>query len=147
MPKSWNDYAKKATTAETGGDFPDIDDGLYNAIIQDVSDMIEDEGNGRFGPSTKFYVTWEFENQDGETVSRRQYIKVADGFLDHHNIHPKSALHKFMSGLGFDMTPPEVEVDPPSWQGMEAKILIENKAPEGGGEVRRNRLLVPVPYS
>ena len=33
MPKSWNDYAKKATTAETGGDFPDIDDENWRVRI------------------------------------------------------------------------------------------------------------------
>lgn len=131
VSQKWRGYAKKGTTS-TGPEFPPIDDNLYDAIIKDVSDPESAADPFKKGETkVQFYLTWEFLNQDDEVVTLRQYITIPPTWIDGDELNEKSNLSLTMAALGFEVEG-EVEVDPESWQGLVARIMVENKENQKG---------------
>ena len=132
MAKSWDDYSGKAKKS-TGGDWPAVADDLYDAIIKDISEP-DGPKPDPFNPDKEkmdFFVTWEFESE-GATTTLRQYITIPETFLSDNVLNENSNMYKVMDALGFDMDDDEIEVDPPWWQGMPARIMVENKTTQKG---------------
>jgi len=126
---SWDQYTKTAEVS-TGGDYPVIDDDLYDAIIQDVSEPTEEPNKFKAKAEdpdmvTRFFVTWELTSGDvPENTTLRQYIGLPPAYLADGYLNEKSTLHKVMTALGFDLSG-RFKVDPPSWQGQEARVMVE----------------------
>ena len=132
---SWDQYTKQAEVS-SGGEFPEVADDLYDAIIQDVTEPRE--GADAFNPGKvkiDFIVKWELtgDNAPPETVLW-QYVTLPEAYLNDGYLSEKSNLYKVMDALGFDMTG-RFTVDPPAWQGLEARVMVENK-PNQQGELR-----------
>lgn len=129
-----NDWSKWEREAEvsTGGDFPEIPDDLYDAMVKDVS--IPETKADPFNEGklrTDFFVTWELTSGDvpaGTTI--RQYISLPDGYANDGYLSEKSKLFEVMQGLGFDMKG-KFRVKPSTWQGMEARVMVESKSKDG----------------
>lgn len=126
-----------AEVSEGGGDFPEIEDGVYTAIIQDVSEEWEEVN--RFKKTdkdpdyvTRQYLTWELTDDEApEGVTLRQYFTIPEG-LKKGFLNKKSNIFATMEVLfGTDYMNGKFQVDLPSWQGMEARLTI--KAPREKG--------------
>jgi len=130
---SWDNYSNKTVTIAAGGDYPEVPDDLYDAMVQDVSDPETrpdpfNEGKEK----TDFFVTWEITSGDvkpGTTL--RQYVTLPEQFMAEGFLNEKSNLYKLMEALGFDLTG-KFKVAPPTWQGMEARVMVENRANKMG---------------
>lgn len=139
MP-GWNDYAKTATPTE-GGDFPEIDDGVYAAMIADVGEPEEREG--QFGHQVQFKMKWELEDfakPNGDAIWLWQWVTLPEGYLEKGNLGKKSNLYALMKALGFDVDAPNVDINPPSWQGMSARIMVVNKGTRSDPAAVRPRI-------
>lgn len=132
MTDAWSKWERDAEVS-TGGDFPEVPDDLYDAMVKDVSEPetkpdIFNEGKDK----TDFFVTWELTSgdvPDGTTL--RQYITLPVEYANSGYLNEKSNLYKVMQALGFDMTG-KFKVRPSTWQGMTAKVLVENKKNQAG---------------
>jgi hypothetical protein len=127
----WNDYAK---TAEVGtSEWPMIPDDVYDAVIADVGEP--ETRPDHFNPDqekTDFWLRWEFTSDElPEGTWLRQYVALPQGFTSNGKLHKKSNLYSVMQTLGFDMEG-KFEVDPPSWQGMTARVIVKNKENQDG---------------
>ena len=126
---SWDTYTKTAEVS-TGGDYPVIDDDLYSAMVQDVSEPTEEPNKFKAKDSdpdmvTRFYISWELTSGDApDGTTLRQYVTLPEAYLSDGYLNEKSNLHKVMTALGFDLSG-RFKVDPPSWQGMEARVMVE----------------------
>ena len=125
---SWEDYARKAQVGG-GGEIPDIPDDLYDAIIKDVSEVAPSTYEGK--EQQRFFITWEITSGDAKGESVRQYVTLPEAYLNDGYVNEKSHLYGVMDGLGFDMTG-QFTVEPWKWQGMEARILLEQKRAKDG---------------
>lgn len=125
----WSTYSKEAEVS-TGGDYPIIDDDLYDAVVQDVSEPAEEPNKFKAKDTdpdmvTRFYVSWELTSGDApEGTTLRQYITLPPVYLEDGYLNEKSNLYKVMTALSIDMSG-RFRVDPPSWQGAEARIMVE----------------------
>lgn len=135
----WND-SRFTREAERGTGFTpaDVPDDLYEARIievgepQDVQDIFAKEP-GKM--KTQFYIQWEIKSDDlEEGTSLRQYMTLPDAYLNSGYLNEKSNLFHLMDALGFDMAA-RFKVDPPSWVGKRARVMVENK-PNKEGEFR-----------
>ena len=132
----WDSYTKDAEKSTGGGDFPDVPDDLYDAMVQDVTDPRT--GPDLFNPGkekTDFIVKWELTSggvPDGTTLW--QYVTLPEQYLENGYLSDKSNLYKVMDALGFDLEG-RFTVNPPEWQGMPARVMVENK-PNKDGELR-----------
>ncbi len=130
---SWANLSKREVTVSSGGDFPEVPDDLYDAMIADVSDpetRPDPFNEGR--DKTDFFVTWEITSGDinpGTTL--RQYVTVPEQFISDGYLNEKSNMYKLMDALGIDMSG-KFRVNPAEWQGAEARIMVENKANQAG---------------
>ena len=137
MP-GWDSYSKTDLPVGTGGDWPDVPDDLYDAVVQDVSEP--EERDDPFNPGktqTQFYVSWELVSDDlPEGTVMRQYINIPAGVLSGAAINEKSHLYETMVGLGLIEADKPVVFHPPSWQGLEARVMVENKERKDGSGSR-----------
>lgn len=129
-----------ATRGE-GGDFPipDVEDGLYRAMIKDVRD-----GTGSWDGKTyqQYLVEWELLDDEGrpygdEEITLLQFVRIPEALVNEGVLYEESNLFLLMEALGCDME--EIVVEPADWQGAEARILVENKTVQSGknaGQVR-----------
>ena len=128
----WEQYTKTAE-ATSGGDWPEIPDDLYEATIIDVSEP--ETGADKFNPGkmrTQFHVVWELDSADlPEGTTRWQYVALPEKYLEDGFLSEKSNLYQLMDALGFDLSG-QFEVDPPSWIGMKARVMVENKIGDDG---------------
>lgn len=130
---SWENWEKAATVLAGSSDIPNVPDDLYDAMIQDVSvpETRPDPFNeGR--DKTDFYLTWEITSGDvpsGTTL--RQYITLPEAYANEGYLSEKSNLYKVMEALGFDLSG-KFRVQPSKWQGMEARVMVENKQTRTG---------------
>lgn len=126
---SWDSYAKTAEVS-TGGEWPEMDDDLYDMIVQDVSEPVTEpnkfkqkDGDPDF--VTRFFITWEITSGNApEGTTLRQYIALPEAYLNEGYLNEKSKLYGVMSALGFDLTG-RFKVNPEDWQGMEARGMVE----------------------
>lgn len=121
---AWDGYTRDAEIG-SGGDFPVVEDGLFEAQIQDITEPRDGtDFNGQ--PCKKFVIKWEIVSEDvaPDTVLW-QYVTLPPKYLEEGVLSEKSNLHKVMTALGFDLSG-RFRVNPPSWQGMEARVLVEN---------------------
>ena len=131
---AWDNYAKDAEQG-TGGEWPEISDDLYPAMIQDISEPATKADPFNAGKEkTDFYITWELYGDVPDGTTLRQWITIPEGYINDGYLSDKSNLFKLMEALGFDLSG-KFRVDPPSWQGMEARVLVENK-PNKDGDLR-----------
>lgn len=134
MTSIWDTYSKDAEKG-TGGDWPEVPDDLYTAMVKDISEPTTEPD--MFNPGkerTQFYITWELESDDlPEGTTLRQYLTIPEGYLNDGYLNEKSGLYKVMEALGYDMNA-RFRVDPRAWQGMEARVMVENQVPKGKGE-------------
>jgi len=134
----WSTYTRDALPVGTGGDFPEIPDDLYDAMIQDVSEP--EERDDPFNPGhrqTQFYVTWELLSDDlPEGTTIRQYLNIPNGVLSGAAINEKSKLYETMQALGLIEADKPVMFNPPAWQGTEARVMVETKARQDGSAGR-----------
>ena len=132
----WDSYTKDAEKSTGGGDFPEAPDDLYDAMVQDVTEPRT--GPDLFNPGkekTDFIVKWELTSggvPDGTTLW--QYVTLPEQYLENGYLSDKSNLYKVMDALGFDLEG-RFTVNPPEWQGMPARVMVENK-PNKDGELR-----------
>lgn len=137
---SWDTYAKTATPSE-GGEYPDIDDGLYLVTLSDVKDP--EERAGLFGMQTQFAIKWEFDDivqSNGDLIWLWQYVTLPQNYLDKGKLEKKSNLFKLMDTLGFDMTSDSILVDPRDWHGTEARLQVVNRGTESDPTAIRPRI-------
>lgn len=122
---AWDSYTRDAEIGSGGGDFPVVEDGLFEAIIQDITEP-RDGTDYNGDPCKKFVIKWEITSEDvaPDTVLW-QYVTLPPKYLQEGVLSEKSNLYKVMTALGFDLAG-RFRVDPPSWQGMEARVLVEN---------------------
>ena len=126
---TWDQYTKDAEVSE-GGSYPVIDDDLYAAMVQDVSEPTEEPNKFKAKDSdpdmvTRFYITWELTSDNvPENTTLRQYITLPEAYLSDGYLNEKSNLHKVMTALGFDLTG-RFRVAPAEWNGMEARVMVE----------------------
>ena len=132
---SWDQYIKEAEVGG-GGEFPEVADDLYDAIIQDVTEPREGPNTYKPGETKlDFIVKWELLGADvPEGAVIWQNITLPQEYLNSGFLSEKSRLYQAMDALGFDMKG-RFTVDPPSWQGLEARVMVENK-PNQQGELR-----------
>lgn len=129
---SWDDYAKTATKSE-GGEWPEVVDDLYDAVIQDVSEPETRPDSFNDGAEkTDFYINWELDTDNAPTL--RQYIVLPPAYLSDGFLNEKSNLYKTMVALGFDLDG-KFTVNPSEWQGMKARVMVENRA-NAKGDIR-----------
>jgi hypothetical protein len=138
----WNDYAK---TAEVGtGEWPEIPDDVYDAIIADVGEP--ETRPDHFNPEvekTDFRLKWELISDElPENTWLYQWVTLPEGFLANGTVHKKSNLYAVMEALGFDMTG-KFEVDPLTWQGMQARAVVKNAETAEGAMRPRIKSLMP----
>lgn len=127
----WDQYTKDAEVG-TGGDIPLVPEDLYDAMVQDVTEPRESTYEGK--AQQRFIVKWEITSGDvPEGTTLWQYITLPDGYLQDGILGEKSNLYKTMKALGIDMEG-RFRVDPPSWQGMEARIMVETRVTAEGKE-------------
>lgn len=128
----WDENAKEAEAGAGGGDFPELEDDMYDAQVGDISEptveTIPVEYQKKGGPTerTRFYVQVEL---DGENVPEdcpplRAYMSIPDGFIKSGTLNEKSTLYKWMVALGYDMTG-RFRVDPREWQGERVRVIVE----------------------
>jgi hypothetical protein len=137
MPDIWDKYAKDATVSD-GGDWPPIDDDIYDATIIDIGEPTTSPN--AFNPDverTTFSVKFELDPEkfDNQTWLYK-WVALSPSFLESGKIHKKSALYEVMTSLGFDMDDPDLHVDPREWIGTEARVVVKNVAPASGGDTR-----------
>jgi hypothetical protein len=117
-----------------GAGLPQIEEGTYNAQINDINDT----ENKRYG-GEQYVVEWalaDLEKEDGSPFTLVQWVNIPDG-LDAGELNPDSNLFKLMEAIGCDMEEPDVS--PQKWLGKKARIWIENKVVKEGdnaGQVR-----------
>lgn len=129
---SWSGKTRDAEVGG-GGDIPNIPDDIYDAIIKDVSEPTTSVYDGK--EREQFYITWELTSGDVVGESVRQYITLPEVYLNEGYLSEKSNLYKVMEALGFDLTG-RFRVDPPSWQGMEARVDLEQERDRNGDPLR-----------
>lgn len=133
----WNDYAKKAVVTE-GGDFPPIDDDIYDATIMDIG--APTTSPNLFNPDverTTFAIKFELDPERFENQTwLYKWVALSPSFLESGKIHKKSALYEVMTSLGFDMDAADLHVDPREWVGTPCRVVVKNLAPQNGGDVR-----------
>lgn len=132
---SWDQYTKQAEVGG-GGEFPEVSDDLYDAIIQDVTEPRTGPDPFNLGKEKiDFIVKWELTSGDvAEGTTLWQYVTLPEAYLSDGYLNEKSNLYKLMEALGFDLGG-RFKVDPPSWQGLTARVMVENK-PDKQGELR-----------
>lgn len=131
---SWNDWSREAEKG-TGGEIPELDDDIYNAMIKDVSEpQTRPDPYNQGKDKTDFYITIEVEKADGEYVDMRYYVALPEAYINDGYLNEKSKLYKLMETLGYDLTG-RFRVNPPEWIGQECRVLVENK-PNKDGEMR-----------
>jgi hypothetical protein len=125
---NWDTYTKTAEVS-TGGDYPEVEDDLYDAVVQDISEPTEEpnkfkqkDGDPDF--VTRFYISWELTSGD-TPATIRQYITLPPAYLSSGALNEKSTLHKVMTALGYDLSG-RFKVNPPEWQGQEARVMVES---------------------
>lgn len=131
---SWSNYTREAEVGGNG-EWPEVPDDLYDARISEISEPRT--GPDQFNPGkerTDFYITWELLSGDAEGVFLRQYVTLPEGFIRDGYLSEKSNLYRIMSALGFDMEG-RFTVDPPSWVGKRARVMVENR-PNKDGDLR-----------
>lgn len=135
---SWDNYAKEAEKG-TGGEWPEVPDDLYDAMVQDVSDP--ETGPDQFNAGkerTQFYITFELVSDElPENTTLRYYVTIPEGYINDGYLSDKSRLYKVMDALGFDMGG-RFTVDPRQWQGERVRVMVENKVSQNSttGEAR-----------
>lgn len=130
---SWDNYTKDAEQGQ--GEWVDISDDLYAAMIKDIGEP--ETKPDTFNPGkerTQFHITWELSGDVPEGTTLRQWVTIPEGYINDGYLSEKSNLFKVMEALGFDLSG-RFRVDPPSWQGLEARVLVENK-PNKDGDLR-----------
>lgn len=134
---SWDQYTNDKAEVGGQGEWPAVPDDLYDAIVKDVSEP--EEQADIFNPGktrTQFYLTWELAGGDvPEGTTLRQYLSLPESYLSDGYVNEKSNLYKTMEALGYDMGG-KFKVDPPSWQGERARVMVENKVGANGGDPR-----------
>jgi len=127
-----NTFVKEA---ETGSGFTPIDvaDDLYDAEIIEIGDPRDVPNNFKDGEmQTQFHIQWALLGDDlPEDASLRQYVTIPDAYINSGYLNEKSNLFHLMEALGFDMKG-RYMVDPPSWLGKKARVMVENKANKEG---------------
>lgn len=129
----WNDYIKDAEVSK-GFEMPTVPDDLYDAQIQEVSDPPTE--NPYKPGEMEFFISWELlSDAVPEGTTLRQYVSIPPQYVQNGYLNEKSNLHKLMEALGFDMSG-RFRVDPTSWQGERARVMVENKPNKDGTELR-----------
>jgi len=131
MP-AWTDYP---STGEVGSSWtpPELGDDLYDAVIDEVSEPFEQpKFDDPSQVEEKFWISWRLTGEDvPEDTTLRQYVAIPPKFRSDGFLSAKANLYLLMDTLGFDLSG-RFEVDPPSWVGMKARVMIENKANRDG---------------
>lgn len=133
---SWDKFERESVKISAASEYPEVPDDLYDAMIADISEPETrpdpfNEGKDK----TDFFITWEITSGDvrpGTTL--RQYVSLPEQFMTEGYLSEKSNLYKVMEALGFDLAG-NFKVKPSTWQGMEARVMVENKANKMG-EIR-----------
>ena len=117
-----------------GVDYPEIEDDMYEAVVADVSEWVEEPNIFKKKPSdpdfnTRCFISWELTSGDlpDNCPPLRQYInKPQKGF-----INEKSGLYQVLVGLGIPLEG-KIVIDPQSWQGAEARVMVETPRDKDG---------------
>lgn len=126
---SWDQYTKTAEVS-TGGEWPELDDDLYDMIVQDVSEPTVEPNKFKAKDDdpdtvTRFFITWELTSGNApEGTTLRQYISLPQAYLEDGYLNERSKLFEVMTALGFDMSG-RFKVAPDEWQGIEARGMVE----------------------
>lgn len=121
----------------TGGDVPEIDDGMYAVTIKDVK-----QGTNTFDGETReqYVVEFEFEFEtkpNGEPLTLRGYIAIPPGLVSDGVVNDKSNLYGFLTALGY--TDDDLVVDPRAWQGQSLRVVVENREIKSGDNKGQTR--------
>lgn len=124
-----------------GFHIPEIDDGMYDAVVFEVND---DEYPGMDGGMVpKYLVDWRIPSAidefTGEPVELRQFITIPDGLINQGYVSPKSNLYPFLKAMGVDPDQESFSIDPMEWIDRKARLVVKNKTIESGknkGQVR-----------
>lgn len=127
----------KARRSE-GPEIPQVPDGTYVALILDIT-----ETDSLYG-GTQLKIKWEILDEDlrkanGNYQDIGSFVAIPETLVTDGKLNENSNMFKLMNALGFDMNAEELDVDPPSWQGMECQISVENRTVKEGdhaGQVR-----------
>lgn len=128
----WDDNAKEAEVGSGGGEFPELEDDLYEAQVADISEptveTIPEQYRKKGGPTerTRFYVSVDLygDNVPDDCPPLRIYLTVPDGFRNNGVLNEKSKLYEMMTALGYDLSG-RFKVDPREWQGQKVRVLVE----------------------
>lgn len=123
-----------AVAGGEGGDFGDLDDGIYVGEILNISDTYEDTYEGK--TSTK--VTIEFailpehagqEVPDGYT--RTYWLTLTKGFLQNGAVSDNSNLYGLLEALGYNMAQQPIAFDSDEWVGRRVRVDITHSPKTG----------------
>ena len=105
---AWDSYTRDAEIGSGGGDFPVVEDGLFEAIIQDITEP-RDGTDYNGDPCKKFVIKWEITSEDvaPDTVLW-QYVTLPPKYLQEGVLSEKSNLYKVMTALGLAVAIPAV---------------------------------------
>lgn len=145
MASVWDKFVGTTTTTE-GGEWPLYDADIYDGEILSVSEPADRPNIYKEGETqTSFYVQWMLRDQeDGSEVGElRQFINFPQAYLDGNGLNEKSNLYALMDGLGLIDDPEEIEVNPPSWPGMKARVTVEQYLSQKGE--KRNKVSKVMP--
>ena len=122
-------------TKSTGPEIPAIDDDYYEACIKDVQQGATFDGTGE-----QFVIEWEMTEgpykSNGEPMTLRQYVNIPAGVHDG-NLNEKSNLYALLVALGYEDD--DMEIEPANWQGLVARINVENKVIKQGDNAGQTR--------
>jgi len=137
----WDDYYRDAEKG-TGGSAPYVDPDVYDAMIKDVIEpRMHKNFNGDDEP--QFTVHWEITSGNvPEGTVIWQYISLPAKYLSEGILSEKSNLYKTMAALGFDVDG-VFAVRPDEWNGMEARIMVEDKETQSGEKASKITKILP----
>ena len=120
---------------EEGGEWtpPEVDDGVYKAIVDNVEDRFGTPSYDGKGTQDQYMVTYkltELEDDDDGDVTLVQFLNVPPSLKNDGVLYEDSNIYKAMEAFGFNMEKPVV--DPDDWIGKECQVLVENKAAQSG---------------
>lgn len=133
MASSWSTTFIKDAEKGTGFTPLDIPDDLYDAEIIEIGEPKDVPNPFKEGEmQIQFHIQWQLLGDDlPEDASLRQFVNIPDAYIHSGFLNEKSNLFKLMGALGFDMTG-RFRVDPPSWVGRRARVMVENKENKEG---------------
>jgi len=122
-----------AVATEGTGDFQDVPDDIYMAMVKDVSDPFVSVDPTTGNERTQVTIEWELMPRPDQIeagcpeagYTRKYWVTLTDNFLDKGFVDKKSKLYGVLEALGYDMTG-ELNFDSDEWQGKKAKVVIKH---------------------